>query len=110
MTENKQNSKEIMANLEKMKMPEKTYKKLYSIKDLKGGYFTPFATENDLMALRLFADDVNNPKSAMFAHPEDYEIWKIGVMCYETGEITSILEYLARALDYKKQETQSSTN
>lgn len=110
MTENTQNSKDMIAGLEKMKMPEKTYKKLYSIKDLKGGYFTPFATENDLMALRLFTDDVNNPKSAMFTHPEDYEIWKMGVLCYETGEIISKVEYLARALDYKKKETQSTTN
>lgn len=91
---------EMLKAVNKMETPKETWQKLYSIKDLKIGYLTQFREQNDMTALRAFADDVNNPKSPLNKHPEDYEIWQIGEMCIETGEIKSKIKFIGRALDY----------
>lgn len=105
MTENTSktnNSNDIKQNLEMVKFPSKTMKNLYSIKDVKAGFITIFIAGNDLLALRYLNDDVNNPKSPLNIHAEDYELYKVGEMCYENGELQSETKFLARAIDYKK--------
>lgn len=93
-------AKEMLKQVDKIATPKETWINLYSVKDLKVGYITEFKAQNDLIALRNFADDVKNEKSPLSKHPEDYEVWKIGAMCIETGEIISKISYLGRALDY----------
>lgn len=97
-----------MANeLEKVKIPELTWRKLYYIKDTKAGFNAPFCAQNDLLAERMLSNDVNNPKAPIALNPEDFELWTAGSYCLETGEIKTDVKYLARALDYvKKNQTQ----
>jgi hypothetical protein len=96
---------EMFNQLDKMKMPKETWTPIYSIKDLKVGFITIFKAQNDLIALRSFADDVKNVQSPLNKHPEDYEIWKIGKICLENGVIQSDVKYLGRALDYTENKT-----
>ena len=94
---------EMLAAVNKMQTPKETWHKLYSVKDIKIGYLTQFREQNDMTALRAFSDDVNNPKSPLSKHPEDYELWSIGEMCIENGKIISEVRFIGRALDYVRQ-------
>lgn len=42
------------------------------------------------MAIRTFQDEINNPKSAMFLHPEHYTLFEIGTYDDNSGEMVSI--------------------
>lgn len=109
MTENtvKNSTKaEVLNELEKVKMPTRTMKKLYAIKDVKAGFKTIFQAENDLLALRMLYEDANNKESPVCKYAEDIELYAVGAMCYENGELESNVKFLARAIDYKK--TQST--
>lgn len=94
-----------MSELEEMKnalpkIPEKTYTGLYGIKDCKFGFIQLLQYDNDLIALREFADAVNKFGSPMNKHPEDYEIHKLGVWCQQSGEIEKEIKFLGSATSY----------
>lgn len=102
--------KEMLTSLEKLKFPEKTLKKLYAMKDIKDGFLPIFQANNDLVALRTLSDLVNDAKadSNIRIHPEDYELYFIGLYCKETGELKSEVKFLGRALDYVKSRGQTN--
>lgn len=39
-------------------------------------------------AVRSFGDEINNEQSAMYAHPEDYDLYLIGTYDEGTGALT----------------------
>lgn len=81
--------------------------KLYfAVKDLAVQAFgTPFLVRSTGEAIRSFQDEVNKQdgNSAIAAHPEDYELYRIGEYEDETGKLTGIEpELSARAKDLKR--------
>lgn len=96
-------NQEINAKLQNMKFEDKTKKKLYALKDVKDGFLPTFTASNDMVALRILSDEVNNHENKnnpLVAHPEDYELYFVGYYIKETGELISEVKFMARAMDY----------
>ena len=75
---------------------------IYAVKDLALQAFgNPFFLRAKGEAIRSFQDEVNNKndKSAIAAHPEDYELHQLGTYNDETGEITTDHQLVSRAVD-----------
>lgn len=77
---------------------------IYCIRDLKVGYLTPMVDVNDQTAIRNFGVATQHQESMMFAHPEDFELYKIGEFDDENAVIITMDKvYLASALDFRKE-------
>lgn len=62
----------------------------YSIFDSKAVvYSPPFFAQREAVARRMFADLVNDPKSAIYRNPEDYSLFWIGTFDDELGIVVS---------------------
>lgn len=60
--------------------------KAYSVYDSKGEMFNlPFFQHNAGLALRMFADLVNDPNSQLFRHPLDFVLYEIGTFDDSSG-------------------------
>lgn len=60
--------------------------RVYSIKDEKSLSFnTPFFCVSDGVAVRQFTDLVNDEKSLVYKHPEDFSLWLVGVFDDQKG-------------------------
>lgn len=54
-------------------------------------------------AQRAFRDEVNRKESQLNAHPEDFELWMIGLFCEDDGTVEPCKpECVARAKDLKE--------
>lgn len=53
-------------------------------------------------AIRNFQDDLAQPNNQMAKHPDDYELWILGEMNTETGQIKPEAVLLAVAKDHIK--------
>lgn len=54
-------------------------------------------------ATRDFADAVNDPQNKqLHQHPEDFELWSLGELNEETGEIKNEPRRLMRGIDAKR--------
>lgn len=73
---------------------------LYSIKDVKMGFQQVFILPNNASAIRWFGDTVSNKDNPMNKHPEDYQLFKIGSMNEDTGELTSDVQFLENAVTF----------
>lgn len=63
--------------------------KMYSIFDRTAkAYNKPYYAVNDGMAVRMFSEAVNDPKSSLGQNPEDYALYQIGHFCEDTGIIS----------------------
>ncbi len=74
-------------------------KGIYSIYDRKAEiYHEPMIQMNNLEAIRTVGDVVNNPKTAIHAHPEDYSLYRCGEFNMKTGELKGkLLQKLCEA-------------
>lgn len=64
---------------------------VYSIYDNKARcYSVPFFQQNDGVALRSFIDLVNDKRSAVYAHAEDYVLHQIGTFEDDTAVLGSM--------------------
>ena len=62
--------------------------KVFSIYDSKAQMFNvPFFMNNNAMAVRTFVDLVNDPKTNVSRHPEDYSLFEIGTFDDSKGVI-----------------------
>lgn len=53
--------------------------KMYAIRDNKADvFFTPFFSQNNATALRIFTDLANDQSTSIAKHPMDYELFEIG--------------------------------
>lgn len=77
---------------------------LCSVRDSAMQAYAPIMTFVAMgQAQRSFRDEVNRKDSAMFAHPEDYELWLVGWFDEDTGVIELVRpECVARAKDLKE--------
>lgn len=60
---------------------------LYSIRDIKGDYFSPRIEQNEPSAIRFFAFTVNTPGTTIHSFPEDYQLFRVGDFDSETGRL-----------------------
>lgn len=74
----------------------------YSIFDEKAvAYGVPFFMASNGLAIRAFADLVDDNRSSVNKHPGDYRLYKIGTYNDVTGVLTSIIpEFISHALDF----------
>lgn len=74
--------------------------KIYSVKDVKVGFMSPFIRSNDSLAIRDFKDAISDdhPTNALHKHPEDYELWCLGEFLQDSGVIKSEPKFLFSAL------------
>lgn len=75
--------------------------KLFAIKDTKIGFGAPFKAPNNFAAIRMFADTVNSPETMMNQHAEDFQLFAVGEMDEDTGEITTEVKFLENAVNVK---------
>lgn len=74
---------------------------LYAIKDVMLGFSNPFASANDQTAIRAFASSVRSPQPNLAnEYPEHKQLWHIGTMEFESGELESDVRFLANAMTY----------
>lgn len=52
-------------------------------------FMNPFCAPSNGMAIRSFSDEVNRDDSPMNKHPDDYELYKLGVWDQDTGEFVN---------------------
>lgn len=63
-------------------------KKYYSCYDRTGKtYMGIFEADTDMRAIRMIEDAVNDPKTAVGKHPEDYRLDKLYEVDMRTGEV-----------------------
>ena len=69
---------------------------LYTVKDNKSGKFDrPFPMVNDQVALRGFKTLCSDTNTECGKYPEDFEIYRIGVLDEDTGIVTPDVTFLA---------------
>lgn len=74
---------------------------IYSIKDTKVGFMSPFNCQNDEIAIRSFKKYANDPApNVVNEFLEDKELWFLGTFDERTGKIEGIEpEFLVKAVD-----------
>ena len=68
---------------------------IVSIKDRAADAFNrPFFVPTANMAIRSFMDEINrdHPDNQMFAHPDDFDLYEIGIFDDSTGRIDSYVD------------------
>lgn len=48
-------------------------------------FMRPFFAQTTGQAIRMFNDEINNSDSPMFKHPEDYDLYYLGIWDDKTG-------------------------
>lgn len=76
--------------------------KAYAIQDIKAGAFvTPFFCPTHGIALRMFSDECQSPKSNLNRHPDDFKLFCIGSFDDNSGVLSPIQpEFLDNATTF----------
>lgn len=77
----------------------------YSIRDIKAdAYMHPFYAPTHALALRMFGDVANDPKSSVGQHPEDFTLHCVGKFCQSSGQMLPLdaPQFLGNATEYVK--------
>lgn len=75
---------------------------LYAIKDQALGAFTNLMVfPSDGVAIRSFTNEVNRRDSEIAAHPQDYDLYRIGYMDDRTGQLEGNESLLVRAVQVR---------
>lgn len=65
--------------------------RVYSVFDSKGDvYGEPWYATNDATARRMFVDGVNDSRTAMFKHAEDYTLFFVGEWDASEGKLSGV--------------------
>ena len=72
---------------------------LYAIRDAKVGFMTVTVDSNDASARRNFEHACAQTNSLFFTHPQDYDLFKVGIYDSDSGVIEPIVpaEFLSAA-------------
>ena len=60
---------------------------VFSIRDLKGDFYSPRIDQNEASAVRWFAQTVNTPETTINFSPCDFQFYRIGDFDSETGRL-----------------------
>lgn len=74
--------------------------RLYGIKDNKIAMTDVFMSSNNACAIRFFTDIVNNEKTMISKHPEDYALYCLGEID-DAGNIKPELTMLEQAINLR---------
>lgn len=74
--------------------------KLYSIKDNKIGFSQVFVAPNNAAAIRMLEDTCKG-ENMIAMHPEDFDLYALGDMDDNTGELKSEVQFLEKATSFK---------
>lgn len=77
--------------------------KVFGVYDLKAcAYLQPFFSGNAGSAMRAFGDAVIDGKSPISAHPEDYQLFELGIFDDASGAIVGLIpmKLLCSASDF----------
>lgn len=78
--------------------------KIYAIKDKATGFGSLINCNNDFHALRIANDTVNDATDSLIAkHPEDYDLYCLGELNTDSGEIKAEVRFMNNLLDLKKE-------
>lgn len=79
---------------------------IYAIKDKATGFDRIFVANNDYHAMRMSSDSVNaeaQEKTLLQLHPEDYELYKLGNLNTDNGEIKPEIKFMQNLKDLQKE-------
>jgi hypothetical protein len=78
--------------------------KMFTVRDMKVGFLSPFCMPTAGKALRAWEQSVNDEKSEFYKYPKDFIIYEMGEFDEETGrvEMYGDMKSLGSAEDYKK--------
>lgn len=77
---------------------------VFSVYDKKAeAFMQPFTYAAVGQAVRAFSDTVNDPKSAFYRHPADYDLYQLGTFDDGSGELTSEKHFLIGGMSVKDQ-------
>ncbi len=60
---------------------------VFSIRDLKGDFYSPRIDQNEVSAVRWFAQMVNTPDTTINFSPRDFQFFRIGDFDSESGRL-----------------------
>ena len=61
---------------------------IVAVRDVKlEAFMSPFTVETKALALRVFGDAVNDGKSPVSQHPEDFDLYQLAEVALDTGVI-----------------------
>lgn len=77
---------------------------IYTVRDSKlEAYLAPFFAVNDALAIRMMEDTAADPQTSFSKHPEDFQIFFIGVYDEKAGEIIPAShKSLGKVIDIKR--------
>lgn len=73
--------------------------KIYSIKDKATGFTSTFTASNDYEAMRIFVDTAKDERTMLHNHPEDFELYRLGELNKDNGEIKAEVKFLQHAIE-----------
>lgn len=77
--------------------------RIYAIKDKATGFGTLINCNNDFHAMRMAHDTVNAEEDSLLKrHPEDYDLYCLGELNTESGEIKPEQRFMNNLADLKK--------
>lgn len=79
---------------------------VFSIRDVKTNVFnTPYFQTSKAGAIRMFADLVNDHQSTVAKHPEDFQLYELGIFNSETAEMLSHAQpqFISNASEFVRQ-------
>lgn len=74
---------------------------IYSVRDVKTGFASPFVDQSDESAKRGFYFAFSQQSNIINFSPADFSLYKIGTFDSEKGAVASVLpEYICSAVDF----------
>ena len=75
---------------------------LFGVYDKKAeAFMSPFTFHTQGQAIRAFSDTVNDPATAMYRHPDDFDLYQIGLFNDNSGELAPEKHFLLGARSVK---------
>lgn len=98
--------KNIQEKITDLKAPRRLH--IFSIKDTKANEFNaPFFQNNHETAIRIFRTEINRAEQTnlAFLYPEDFDLYYLGHINLDTGEITDEVTLIAKGPTFKAKPT-----
>lgn len=81
---------------------------IYAIKDACNGFNVTFNASNNSSAMRMFSEWCQNENSMYNKYPNDFDLYKLGDLDEETGNINPDCALLERATAFVKNKSEEA--
>lgn len=68
---------------------------IYTVRDIKNDFGTPFTAANDNVAKRMYQAEQKNKDSMLAQFPADFELWKLAEYDTKTGQLYPSMDNIA---------------